>query len=57
MSWVLGGALFLGFLIGQILEARKGINQVTRGRQRDGVEADAAFRRRVIYEAESSRPK
>ena len=61
MAWLLGIALLVGFVLGQVWEARQGINRVTRDRL-DDAEADAAYRRRVLYEADhynevSSRPK
>lgn len=51
-AWLLGGALLVGFVIGLIYEARQSINRVTRERHRDEAEADATFRRRVVYEAD-----
>ncbi len=62
MAWLLGIALLVGFVLGQVWEARQGINHVTRSRLDEDAEADAAYRRRVLYEADhynevSSRPE
>lgn len=62
MTWVLGIALLVGFILGQVWEARQGINRVTRSRLDEDAEADAVYRRRVLHEADqynetSSRPE
>lgn len=55
MAWLLGIALLVGFVLGQVWEARQNINRMTYNRLDDDAEADATYRRRAIYEADSSR--